>query len=104
MTTLTARIPDELVTELDKVSEEEQLDKSTVVRRLLSESLNRWREDKAVQFYHEKLLSAEQAAHYAKISVWRFFELLKEKEVFITYDEEELEQDLKAIEWSRKQQ
>jgi len=101
MATLTARIPDELARELDATSEVEQIDKSTVVRQLLAESLGKWREDRAVRLYKEKSFSAEQAAHYAKVSLWKFFDLLKEKNVFISYDIEEFEEDLKAIGWKR---
>lgn len=103
MATLTARVPEELVRELEKVSSEEQLDKSTVVRKLLSTSLTEWRQNKAIEFYQKGLISTEQAAHYARISLWRFFELLKEKGVLLSYDEEELEEDLKAIGWLKRQ-
>lgn len=102
MATLTARIPDEIVQELNEVSSEEQIDKSTAVRKLLADSLGRWREDRAARLYQKKVLSAEQAAHYAKVSLWRFFDLLKEKNVFVNYDAEEFEEDLKAIKWSRR--
>ena len=102
MATLTARVPDDIVRELDKVSQEEQLDKSTVIRRLLSDSLKEWRENHAVDMYKKGLVSAEQAADYAKVSLWRFFDLLKEKGVFISYDEEEFEEDLKAIGWLKQ--
>ncbi len=101
MTTLTARIPEAISRELDAVSEEEQLDKSTVVRKFLAESLGKWREDRAVRLYKEKLFSAEQASHYARVSLWKFFDLLKEKNVFISYDMDEFEEDLKAIGWKR---
>ena len=102
MTILTARVPEELVEELDRVSKEEQLDKSTVVRRLLVNSLSVWRENKAVELYQKGLISAEKAAHYGKVSLWRFFDLLKEKGVFISYDVEEFEEDLKAIGWKKR--
>ena len=102
MATLTARVPDEMVKELEKVSKQEQLDKSTVVRRLLEESLHHWREQRALEQYQKGIWSTEQAAHYAKVSLWRFFELLKQQGIFLNYDEEELQEDLKVIGWPKR--
>ena len=102
MATLTARVPDDMVKELARVSKEEQLDKSTVVRRLLAESLGKWREQRALEQYQKGAWSTEQASHYAKVSPWRFFELLQHRGVFLNYDEEELQEDLKAIQWQKR--
>ena len=102
MATLTARVPDELVRELARVSKEEQLDKSTVVRRLLTASIIRWKEQRAMEQYQKGVWSTEQAAGYAKVSLWRFFEMLKQQGVFLNYDEEELREDLKVIGWQKR--
>jgi len=43
MRTISARVPDELETELETYLEDENIDRSTAVRKLLSESLEDWR-------------------------------------------------------------
>lgn len=102
MATLTARIPDIVEHELDEVAKEENIDRSTVVRKLLQTSLAKWREERAVKLYSRKVFSTEQAAKYARVTLWRFFELLREHNVFLSYDEEELGKDLKAIGWKKR--
>ena len=43
MGTISTRVPDELEAELEAYLEDEKLDRSTAVRKLLSEGLEEWR-------------------------------------------------------------
>lgn len=63
-----------------------------------------WREDYAVEQYRKGEFSFGQLAKFAGISVWDVPTLLKEKEVYLNYDKEELERDLKNIGWKKKSQ
>lgn len=81
MGTISARVPDELEAELEAYLEDEQLDRSTAVRRLLAEGLEQWRRERAL----EKLASGEvtfaRAAELADLSVWEFARLAREHDV-----------------------
>jgi predicted HTH domain antitoxin len=81
MGTISARVPDELESELEAYLEDERLDRSTAVRRLLAEGLERWRRERAL----EKLASGEvtfsRAAELAGVSVWEFARLARERDV-----------------------
>jgi metal-responsive CopG/Arc/MetJ family transcriptional regulator len=47
METISARVPDDLEAEIDAYLEDENLDRSTAVRKFLSEGLEEWRRERA---------------------------------------------------------
>ena len=99
---ITTRLTGSIEKDLDIVAKAEYLDKSTVVRRLLIKSLSEWKKEHSINLYKEGKFSGEQAAKFAEISLWEFFDLLKEKKVPLNYDLEEFERELRNIKWKRK--
>ena len=95
--TITTRLPTQLVKELETTAEMEHVGKSDIVRRLLVEGLEHWRIEKALEQYRKGKFSFGQAVRFAKVSVWRFTELMKEQRVHLNYDLEELKHDLETI-------
>lgn len=57
---------------------------------------------RAILFYTHGTFSAEQAAHFAQISLWSFFALLQDKKVPLSYDKEELEKDIRTLRGKRE--
>ena len=98
---ITARLTEDLESDLAFVAKTEQLDKSTVLRRLLATSLHEWKEGYALQRYASGKFSAAQAASFLDTSLWSFFDLLQQKKVPLNYDTEELGKDLKSIQWKK---
>ncbi|MEK6857784.1 MAG: UPF0175 family protein [Nanoarchaeota archaeon] len=98
---ITARLTETLERDLALVSKVEHLDKSTVLRRLLSDALDSWRKDRALKLYSDGKYSGEQAAKMAKVSLWSFFDILKQKKLPINYDMQEFEKDIKNIKWKQ---
>jgi len=94
---ITARLSKEINKNLAQISKVEHLDKSTVLRRLLIQSIYEWRLNQAITKYKSGEFSAGQTSKYAGISMWRLFDVLKEKGVHINYDIEEFEKDIKTI-------
>jgi predicted HTH domain antitoxin len=94
---ITIRFPKDFVKNLSEISKIENLDTSSVVRRLLAGAIKEWRKEYAVEQYKKGEFSFGQLAKFAGISVWDVPNLLKDKKVPFNYDEEELEADLKAI-------
>ncbi len=91
--TITTRLPQELVKEISEASQVEHLGKSEVLRRLLVQGMQQWRIHKALEFYQSGVFSFGQATRFAKVSVWKFSDLLKEYKVPLQLDAEELEQE-----------
>jgi len=99
---ITARLTGSLNSDLATVAKTEHLDKSTVIRRLLSAAVSEWKKDHAVRMYASGRYSAEQAAEFARISLWSFFDLLREKKMSISYDADELEREIRNIKWKQQ--
>ncbi|MFH5801572.1 hypothetical protein [Haladaptatus sp. CMAA 1911] len=81
MGTISARVPDDLEAELEAYLEDERLDRSTGVRKLLAEGLEEWRHERALQQLQAGELTVMEAADRADMNVWNFVQLLKDRNV-----------------------
>lgn len=81
MSTVSARVPEELEQTLEAYLEEERLDRSVGIRRLLEEGLDRWRRERAVERFVDGEVSLGRAAEMAGVDVWTFTSLLEEEGV-----------------------
>ncbi len=98
---ITTRLPKEFIAKIKDISKKEHIDMSTTIRKLLSQAIKEWKIKYALEQYSKGEFSLGQACEFAEASVWDFPELLKKYKVSINYDEEELEEDLKAIKWKK---
>ncbi|WP_458189469.1 UPF0175 family protein [Haladaptatus sp. NG-WS-4] len=81
MGTISARVPDELEAELETYLEDEKLDRSTAVRKLLAEGLEEWRRERALEQFKMGDVTFTKAAERAEMSVWDFAQFLKDRDV-----------------------
>lgn len=79
--TVSARVPDDLEAELESYVEEEHLDRSTAVRKLLPEGLDEWRRERALGLLADARVSFSRAAEIAELSVWDVAPLAREHDV-----------------------
>ncbi|OYR41955.1 UPF0175 family protein [Halorubrum sp. Eb13] len=77
MPTISTRVPDDLEAELEAYLESERLDRSTAVRKLLSEGLDEWRTERALERFANGEVSLAKAADLAGVSVWEFADLVE---------------------------
>lgn len=92
--TLTTRIPEELADAIEAISEEEQLDKSAVARRLLERAVEEHRRERAFDRYETGALSLEGLAREAGISLREALTELRNRDVTFHYSAESLDEDL----------
>jgi predicted HTH domain antitoxin len=78
MPTISTRVPEDLEAELEEYLESERLDRSTAVRKLLSEGLDEWRRERALDRFTDCEVSLTKAADLAGVSVWEFADLVEE--------------------------
>jgi predicted HTH domain antitoxin len=96
MGTISSRIPDELEEDLESYIDEENLDKSTAVRKLLTEGLGDWRREKALEKLQAGETTLSGAADMAEMNVWEFASLAKDRNVtWVSGDH--LESDLEDL-------
>jgi predicted HTH domain antitoxin len=96
MGTISARVPDDLEADLEAYLEAEQLDRSTAVRKLLTNGLNQWRREQALEKLDSGEVTFTRAAEIANMSVWDFAQLAKEREV-TWVGSEQLAEDIDSL-------
>lgn len=79
MPTVSARIPDDLEQELEEFMEDEKLDRSVAIRKLLTERLEEWRRERALELLADGKLTFTRAAEIAEMDPWEFSSLVREK-------------------------
>lgn len=95
MATISLRVEDSLVVELEQVEKSWQADRSEVVRRLLTRSLQEWKMEHTLEQLRAGRISIGKAAQFCGISLWEMLELAKTNQVDWTgYSSEDLEKDL----------
>ncbi|NHX36789.1 MULTISPECIES: UPF0175 family protein [Halolamina] len=93
---ISVRVPDELEAELDAYLEDENLDRSTAVRKLLSEGLEEWRREQALEQLAAGSITFSKAAELAGMSVWDFAQLAKERDITWVADDH-VDADIEAL-------
>jgi len=84
--TLTSRVSDGLYEEIEQIAKIENLDKSTVVRRLLNKTIPEWKLEYALNLYQKGEISIGKAAELSSLSIWTILENLAERKIPLNYD------------------
>lgn len=94
--TLTTRIPDDLFAEIERISREEHLDKSSVTRRLLATAVREHKLASAIDGYEQGELTLRGAAAHADRSLRELLTELNRREITLAYGAEDLAEDLEG--------
>lgn len=92
-----ARLPKELVRDLEAIEQAEQSDRSTTVRKLLAAAIDRWKLDYYAHQYGRGKVSLARAAREAGVSLWEMQSFVREQKIPAQYDREDFEHDLRTI-------
>jgi predicted HTH domain antitoxin len=92
-----ARLPSDLVRELELIQNVEQSDRSTTVRRLLSRAVRDWKLEHAAREYGERRVSLARAALDAGVSLWEMMDYARSGRVAAQYDLDDLERDFETV-------
>jgi predicted HTH domain antitoxin len=90
-----ARLPETLVSDIKKIADIEQTDRSTALRKLLDKAVMDWKKEYAAKRYADGSITLERAAMDANVSVREMMDYLKQKKIATQYSSEDLEEDLK---------
>lgn len=96
MPSISARISAELDAELEAVAELLEEDKSSVIRKALTEGLGDIRVRVAVERYHTGELSTNQAAKVAGVSVAEWLEIARDRNHTDQLNPADLDEDVAA--------
>jgi len=93
MASISARLPDDEAEELERVAEMLGEDKSSVIRKALSEGLRDLRIRRATERYQTGEVSVKQAARIAGVSLGEWLEIARERNLTGQLTTEDLERD-----------
>jgi len=95
--TITTRVEDSLVREIDKIAKERSIDRSAVIRKLLVKSLREWEIENVLHKYEEGKLTLWQAADAVGFSLWEIIREVRIRGIRVPYTVEDLKDDLRAL-------
>lgn len=96
MPSISARVPDDEADDLEKVAELLGEDKSTTIRKALQEGLHELRVRVAIERYQSGVVSVNQAARIAGVSLGEWLTIARERNLTHQLSPEDLETDAEA--------
>ncbi len=96
--TITTRVPKDIEEKIESISRTEHLDKSTVVRRLLSKAVQEWLIDHALAQYREGKITIGRAARMVGIPLREMIAIAAKKGIPFQYNLDDLREDFQAAE------
>lgn len=95
--TVTARLPEETLEEIEAIAGRERIDRSELIRRLLDAALARRRIDGAVEAYREGKVTLWRASEVAGVSLREMMEIIGALKVSVSYTLDDLDRDLEYV-------
>src|SRR3990170_5205814 len=95
MKTISVRLPEQYLHEIEEACKQEVLDKGTMIRKLIGEALREYHIKKAFDLYAEGKISLWKAASMAGLTYRGALEEIKRRNIPFRYDREDLSSDIK---------
>jgi len=96
--TVSVRLKRNILNDLVKIEKKWQTDKSEAIRRLLTQSIKKWKIENALEELKAHNITISGAAKKAGIPLWNMIDLAKQKNIdWIEYNKEDLERDLRIL-------
>ena len=92
-----ARVPNEIKKDIEFFAKQEQSDKSTVIRKLLTYAVKQKRLEYALNEYAARRVSLGKAAELAKMQISDFMEEAAHHHIPVNYTKEDLRRDFRAV-------
>jgi predicted HTH domain antitoxin len=87
-------LPEGIIKEIAHWAEEEKVDKSTLLTKIISEGLRTWKMNKALEMYRTQKTTLWKAAEIAGVSLAEMLAELPKRRIVFQYDLDELREDL----------
>ncbi len=83
--------------DIDRLAKEENVQKTVLMRELLTRGLQDLKEEHALKLYSQGRVTLWKAAGLAGLSLWEILEKVKEKKIPLIYDIEDAKHDIKIV-------
>ncbi len=91
------RLPKEVLLRIEKLSKEEQADRSTIIRKLVLLGYSDFVKEKAAEKYLTGKITMSEAARQADLTMWEMEKYLVESGFKSSYSIEDLEKEVKLL-------
>ncbi len=95
--TVTTRVPEDVLTQIDCFSADNKMDRATILRNLIEQELAEEKQKRVLSDYKNRKISLQKAAELSKIHLTEMVELIQREGLCLDYSEEELREDLKGM-------
>lgn len=95
--TVSTRIEEKILLEIDQLSKEKQMDRASFLRNLIVEGLAIEKRNKVLGMYKERKISLAKAAEMLDADIWQMIDLIKNESLYLDYSEDELREDLQGL-------
>src|SRR3972149_2604552 len=93
--TVSVRIPREMEEEVEALMDEERLEKSAALRKLLHLGIENYRRERALRLLSERKVTLSKAAQIAKVSIWEMLSIARDRR--IGWGDHDLREDPRAL-------
>ena len=90
-------IPSEMNEEIEQLQKILKMDKSTIIRHLLSKSIREVKIESMLEEYKKGKLSLGKAAELAGVNLWEFIELCRKSQIKLDLTEQEAELGIQKV-------
>ncbi len=94
---IATRVDEELLSKIEEVQKDMQIDRSEAIRRILDEGTKQYRLEKAVEQLRDKKITVSKAAELAGVPIWDIMEIMRNREIPIPYSSQDLRKSLELI-------
>ena len=95
--TVTTRVAEEVLRQIDEFSADKNMDRATMLRNLIAQGLEEEKSKKVLSDYKERKISMQKAASLLGIDILAMIELMQKEGIYLDYTEEELREDMKGL-------
>ena len=96
-TSLEIRLDRRFIEELESLSEDERLDRSTIIRKLLEKGYKQYLREKAADRYRKGEITISKAADMAGNTIWEMEKFLIDQGYISSYSVDDLEKEIKML-------
>jgi len=97
MATISVRVDDDTLRDLELLREDSKVDRSEVIRRLLDKAIKNAKLERAMQLLRERKISTGKAAELAGVTLYEIIEAMGKYDVYVDYTPEDLRRDLRRF-------
>lgn len=92
------RLDKKVVKELNRIADEEHVDRTTVIRKLISDAINNYKKDMVLRKYEQGKISISKAAQDTGLTIGEIEEYMVWKGYRSKYSIKDMERELELLE------